>query len=173
VQLYHPTRAGPTSQDFEGDSVNLPFLNLVHCQPGRAPGANHISVIQSQGNVREAGSTNIFPNMCSIAESFKRRGVLRKPMWSYIIRQAGPTSQDFEGDYVTSPFMTLVHYQSGLAPGVPHVSVIRSQGNVRDRGRVKDYFGDSFERGGLMRNLCATVSSDKRALHHKISKGIL
>jgi hypothetical protein len=115
---------GPTSQDFEGDSLTLPFLNLFHCQPGPARCATHISVIQSQGNVREAGSKNIFPKMCSQAESFERGGVLRKPMCSCIIRQAGPTSQDFEGDSVTSPFLTLVHYQRGPASGATHISVI-------------------------------------------------
>jgi hypothetical protein len=131
VQLYHQ-RAGPTSEDFEGDSMTSPFLTLVHYQPGPAPCVTHISVIQSQGNVREAGSKNIFPKMCSQAEIFEREGLLRKPMCRCIIRQVGPTSQDFKGDSLTSPFLTLVHYQPGPAPGATHISVIQGQGNVRE-----------------------------------------
>ena len=61
VQLYHPT-SGPYITRFRRGFSDFAFPDFGSL-PAGSPGATHISVIQSQGNVREAGSKNIFPKI--------------------------------------------------------------------------------------------------------------
>ena len=60
VQLYHST-SGPYITRFRRGFCDFAFPDFVPYQPGPAPSVTHISVIRSQGNVREAGSKNISP----------------------------------------------------------------------------------------------------------------